>query len=720
VQPGDQVILHYVYAYKVELTSGTYYAATKEAGFGQYYLQAPDLTYAEITAKDNVIARIDAIGPVTAESAATIEAVRAAYNALTDDAKAYVTNYKTLTAAEEKLANLDNLPALTAPVISEAYVVGTTVNLTISGCAEDQGATFQYRISADGVNWSEWQNDNVFKRLASDTTYYFQARFVPASEEYKTSEPSEVYAVKTDPAQVVDVSTRKEWDKAITGAPVDGTELIINLKGDIAASDIDGSMTTIPDGTVITVVGAGGKLAALTSEYGAMNRLGLQVGSNSVLTLKNITYYSFDSQDDQNMFGSMIKFMGSNAVVNLENVTVYGDGAIISSRNCDIGYNSLVNDNNVVNIYSGAFTSLNSSETASNFIKNSYNGKGNTTLNLIPTGDIIIEGPFTDVNSVNLIAQEGHAIQSGSFRAADGTYTALTDEQLAATTIGTANCHGLRLITGENGTAMPEKLAAPAITVGDLEVGVGSVTIPAFAPTEANHNAVLQIRVDKNNELTGVITQWLTIEQFPYTLTLAETITYPIEFRYKVIGGDWADSPITKLEVRTGFNEIKLDAPNLRETDNIGEDSITLHAVDPCTVTKANATAQYRVSTDQQNWSEWQDSVEFKDLQRGTYYFQARYFTETDPYVNSDPGAVLVVEVKGAPVAYGDLNEDGNVDDGDVKLLREYLASKSVEMNKDAADVNADGEIDLADLVILRRYMDDWAGFGELPYAPAV
>lgn len=722
VQAGDQVILHVSYAPKAETTTGSYYAATAEAGFGQYYLQVPDLTPEEKVAKDNVIALIDAIGPVTAESAATIEAVRAAYNALTDDAKAYVTNYKTLTAAEEKLANLDNLPALTAPVISEAYVTGTTINLGISGCIEDQGATFQYRISADGTNWSEWQNDNVFTRLASDTTYYFQARFVPSAsnEEYKTSEPSEIFEAKTDPAQIVDVTSRKEWDKAISGAPVDSTELIINLKGDIAASDIDGSMTAIPDGTVITVVGAGGKLAALTSENGAMNRLGLQVGSNSVLTLKNITYYSFDSKDDTNMFGSMIKFMGSNAVVNLENVTVYGDGAIISSRNRDVGYNTLVNDNNVVNIYSGAFTSLNSSEASSNFIKQSYNGIGNTTLNLIPTGDIIIEGPFTDVNSVNLIAQEGHTIKSGSFRAKDGTYTALTAEQLTAQTISTANCHGLRLITSENGTAMPEKLAAPAITVENLEVGVGGVTIPELVPTEANHNAVLQIRVDKNNELAGVVTQWLTIEQFPYELTLAETITYPIEFRYKVIGGNWADSPITKLEVRTGFNEIKLDAPVLRETDNIGEDSVTLHAVDACTVAKANAVAQYRVSTDKQTWSDWQTSTEFNGLTAGTYYFQARYFTETDPYINSDPSDMLEVEIKGAAVAFGDLNNDGLVDDDDTKLLREYLAGKSVEINAAAADVNEDGKIDLIDLVILRRYMADMDGFGELPYKPAV
>ena len=46
---------------------------------------------------------IDAIGTVTLDSKTAIEAARAAYEALTDDQKALITNYETLTAAEERL-----------------------------------------------------------------------------------------------------------------------------------------------------------------------------------------------------------------------------------------------------------------------------------------------------------------------------------------------------------------------------------------------------------------------------------------------------------------------------------------------------------------------------------------------------------------------------------------------------------------------------------------
>jgi len=60
-------------------------------------------------AADEVIAKINAIGTVeyTPECKALIDAVRTAYDALTDAQKALVTNYPTLTAAEAKYAELE-------------------------------------------------------------------------------------------------------------------------------------------------------------------------------------------------------------------------------------------------------------------------------------------------------------------------------------------------------------------------------------------------------------------------------------------------------------------------------------------------------------------------------------------------------------------------------------------------------------------------------------
>ena len=71
---------------------------------------AADKAAADQAAADAVTEKIAAIGTVTLDSKTTIEAARAAYDALTDAQKALVTNYETLTAAEKALANL-NKPA---------------------------------------------------------------------------------------------------------------------------------------------------------------------------------------------------------------------------------------------------------------------------------------------------------------------------------------------------------------------------------------------------------------------------------------------------------------------------------------------------------------------------------------------------------------------------------------------------------------------------------
>ena len=63
---------------------------------------------ANLQAAKAVEEKINAIGEVTKDSAAAITAARSAYNALTADQKALVSNLSTLTAAEAKLAALNN------------------------------------------------------------------------------------------------------------------------------------------------------------------------------------------------------------------------------------------------------------------------------------------------------------------------------------------------------------------------------------------------------------------------------------------------------------------------------------------------------------------------------------------------------------------------------------------------------------------------------------
>ncbi len=61
------------------------------------------------------------------------------------------------------------------------------------------------------------------------------------------------------------------------------------------------------------------------------------------------------------------------------------------------------------------------------------------------------------------------------------------------------------------------------------------------------------------------------------------------------------------------------------------------------------------------------------------------------------------VTIIGAP---GDVDSDGNVDLGDVALLRRYIVGGwNVTVDETAADVNKDGELDLKDVVLIRPFL---------------
>ena len=68
-------------------------------------------TLMDQAAADTVFEMIAAIGTVTKDSQAAIEAARAAYNALTDDQKALVTNYKALATAEKEFEEISKAVA---------------------------------------------------------------------------------------------------------------------------------------------------------------------------------------------------------------------------------------------------------------------------------------------------------------------------------------------------------------------------------------------------------------------------------------------------------------------------------------------------------------------------------------------------------------------------------------------------------------------------------
>ena len=87
---------------KVVETDNKFYeiVETGAAGIKDYYNNKDEN---DKKAAQSVIDQINGLGAITADSANSILTVRAAYDALTDEQKKLVTNYKTLTDDEEKL-----------------------------------------------------------------------------------------------------------------------------------------------------------------------------------------------------------------------------------------------------------------------------------------------------------------------------------------------------------------------------------------------------------------------------------------------------------------------------------------------------------------------------------------------------------------------------------------------------------------------------------------
>ena len=66
-------------------------------------------------------------------------------------------------------------------------------------------------------------------------------------------------------------------------------------------------------------------------------------------------------------------------------------------------------------------------------------------------------------------------------------------------------------------------------------------------------------------------------------------------------------------------------------------------------------------------------------------------------------GTITVIEY-----ISGDVNGDGNVNNKDYGILRQYLNNWEVNIDERAADVNRDGKVNNKDLGILRRYLNNW------------
>ena len=70
--------------------------------------------------------------------------------------------------------------------------------------------------------------------------------------------------------------------------------------------------------------------------------------------------------------------------------------------------------------------------------------------------------------------------------------------------------------------------------------------------------------------------------------------------------------------------------------------------------------------------------------------------------------AASVLSVSADAILYGDLTNDGKVNNRDLALMQQYLSDWDVTVDQSVADVTADGKVNNRDLALLQQYLSDW------------
>ena len=71
-------------------------------------------------------------------------------------------------------------------------------------------------------------------------------------------------------------------------------------------------------------------------------------------------------------------------------------------------------------------------------------------------------------------------------------------------------------------------------------------------------------------------------------------------------------------------------------------------------------------------------------------------------------GVIAMAPMSAAALQYGDVNEDGSINNRDLVLLQQYLNGWDVTLNLVAADVNRDGKVNVRDQGLLQQYLNGW------------
>ena len=274
-------------------------------------------------AADAVIALINAIGTVEYTDAckAKIDAARAAYDALTAEQKELVTNYSTLTKAEE------DYEALIPVTYTVTWKNGDTVLETDTGVAE--GATPSYdgeTPTKDGVTFAGWTDshgvfyakDAALPEVTADETYTAVFELTIGSVDEWNSFAASVKGGNTYSG----ITVRMTADVGPVTTMVDGTfsgtfdgdghTLTVNISG---GSTSAATFAYVKDATIQnlrlegTVTSSGIHTAALVKSVS---------GTGSTCTIKNVDIYA-DVNCSNDYIGGFIGHAGTANTVNIEN-----------------------------------------------------------------------------------------------------------------------------------------------------------------------------------------------------------------------------------------------------------------------------------------------------------------------------------------------------------------------------------------------------------------
>lgn len=653
---GDELILHFVWSTSYEKHGKAWEHITWAVA---------DLAPAEYSAATNAVALIDAIGRVTPDSKAAIEAARAAYDAVPESAKSYVTNYETLTAAEATFKAIEDNAATRVPLPAPTISVGTAGLYTYAPNAVIDGVdaekyTMVYRVSLDGENWGTWQTS--IEKLLPMKTYYIQGTAL--TNDWTT------YGDCESVSNVIQITTAGEENKVVTevtdkdtlmaalqAVAADGKLYIIDFKKDVVIDDITGEFFRhdLPAGSNVLLTSSNGSKYYF-NEPGNYSFIGVSAGTTvTVRDLYIATIAGSSNLTPANEQQKVFAFIEHGGVVNFENIT-----AFTTSTAPLVGYNNYNNGiwTGTVNIYSGVMNAT--------LDRNIFDLAAGSVVNLIPTGDIMMEGNLGKVTSVNILDLLGVSVRTAVETKDFTTFTQI--DTATMTTTMQYSC-GLRL-------NVTEGITVPPVAQGDI------VILPADDPNAANAdvtyvihdndisftyknraNAMYQIKYHKwgnsasdffytrGDDLTpddktddnGALNHTRT-----YT-GLTQDTEYSFTIRFSSLDASFTDVETT-ITLKTTYTPVALAAPTLSDECEKTDSTITVTAP-AASAEDATATFLYRIrKAGTETWSAWQESLTFTGLEGYTdYEIQAMYKAQHHLWLDSAESNTVTIKTK-APV----------------------------------------------------------------------